>query len=275
MSLSFTLDFENHRTEASAERRYSDNARRLLAFFADEGVRATVFVVGELIATERDLLREAAAAGHELALHSYRHVPLTEEAPETYAARARDARLALENVAGAAVTGYRAPVFSLTPATRWVVPALLEAGFTWSSSVLPAGNPLFGYAGAPRRAFHWPEGLLELPVPLARVLTLELPFLGGIYLRYLPRAFIRRALAALDPAQPAWSYVHPYDIDAEEPYYRFPGTSAAMSWLLWRRRAGALNRLGDLARLAEAAPPLGARVSAGEFASAEAWPTVR
>lgn len=265
MALTFTLDFENHRGPASDDRRYRANARRLLEAFDDAGVRATVFVVGELIARERELLREAADTGHELALHSDRHVPLTEEDRDGYAARVRDARAALEDVGGAPVGGYRAPVFSLTPATRWVVPALLEAGFAWSSSVLPAAHPLFGFAGAPRRAFRWPEGLLELPVPLARMLTLEVPFLGGIYLRYLPGAFVRHALRRLDPAQPAWSYVHPYDIDVQEGYYRFPGTSAAMSVLLWRRRRGTLARLRALARVATPAPPLGERVAAGEF----------
>ena len=266
MDLTFTLDFENHR--GNGDGRYADNARRILDFLDERSVRATIFIVGELIDRERTLIARACDAGHEPALHSFRHVPLTAEHRDHYQARLAAAKSTLEDVSGQAVTGYRAPVFSLTAETCWVLPMLQETGIEYSSSVLPARHPLYGFANAPRRAFRWPQGLVELPVPLARFAGIDLPFLGGIYLRYLPNTVVNVLLRRLAAEQPRWSYVHPYDIDAEEPYYRFPGTSTLMSWLLWRNRKGTLAKLGCLAEAAPVGAPFAERVAAGEFSDA-------
>lgn len=259
--LTFTLDLERHRPDDP--RRYADNAARILDFFAARGVRMTVFVVGELVGELAALIRHAHADGHEFALHSYTHVPLTAEDPAFYGARLAACRMQLEDLTGARVHGFRAPVFSLTPAATWVTGLLAEQGFSYSSSVLPAPHPLYGYPQAPMTPFRWPSGLLELPVPLLRLGPLHLPFLGGIYLRYLPHALIARARRALAPEVAAWSYVHPYDIDSDEGYVRFPGAGAALSVLLWRRRAVTFKRLAGLldASDGQAAPPFAKRLA--------------
>src|SRR2546425_1005005 len=74
---------------------------------------------------------------------------------------------------------------------------LAELGFSYSSSVLPASNPLYGFPAAPAGPFLWPNGLIELPAPVARWGPLAVPILGGIYLRYAPSllldTFLRRA----------------------------------------------------------------------------------
>ncbi len=181
-------------------------------------------------------MRRIHAEGHELALHSWTHKPLTEELPARLRTGLSDSRERLQDLCGAPVVGFRAPVFSLTPASVWAVEVLAELGFHYSSSVLPGRNPLYSFPGAPRQPFRWPCGLVELPVPLIEIGRLTLPLLGGIYLRYLPPSLVSRWRAALPPGTLPWSYVHPYDIDAEEPYFRFPGTSFWMSVLLWRRR---------------------------------------
>lgn len=215
--LTVTLDLERHRADAAGAR-YRDNAARILDFLTARGVRATVFVVGELVAELAPLLRAADAAGHELALHSHAHLPLTEERPARFRARLGDCRARLSDTVGRAPAGFRAPVFSLTPRARWACEALVELGFAYSSSVLPSAHPLHGYPGAPGTPFRWPAGLLELPVPLARAGALALPFLGGIYLRYLPPVLVAHWRRRLAPGTLAWSYVHPYDIDDGEGY---------------------------------------------------------
>ncbi len=242
--LSFTLDLEDHRGDGNA--RHLANGARLLDYFAARGIRATVFVVGELLTSAPELVRRCHADGHELALHSWTHTPLTADTPLHFRHGLADCCKRLEDLCARPVAGFRAPLFSLTPATAWALEVLVELGLRYSSSVLPGTHPLYGYAGAPATAFRWPGGLLELPVPLRRFGPLALPFLGGIYLRYLPAAVVRRWRAALPPTTVPWSYVHPYDIDTDEAYFRFPGTTAWMSWLLWRRRAGTLRSLDAL-----------------------------
>ncbi len=244
--LTITLDLEDHRLGGDPGRRYLGNATRILDFLHHHKVRATVFVVGDLIDECRAVLRAAADGGHELAVHSARHTPLTAEQPATLAPLLGRARAVLEDISGRAVGGFRAPVFSLTPATRWITDVLAEQGYTYSSSVLPASNPLFGYPGAPATPFRWPSGVIELPVPIGHLGPLTLPFLGGIYMRYLPLVVIEALGKRLADNSVRWSYLHPYDVDSSEPFYRFPGTTVAQSLLLWRRRRGTLGRLHAL-----------------------------
>jgi peptidoglycan-N-acetylglucosamine deacetylase len=67
---------------------------RFLDLLAERGVRATFFVLGEMLERAPALGAEIAAAGHELAVHGFRHRTLLRRGPRaTYddLARARDA----------------------------------------------------------------------------------------------------------------------------------------------------------------------------------------
>ncbi len=244
--VTFTVDVEDPRPRGSRHpATFGSATDMLLTTLARNRVHGTFFVVGELATVAPSLLRRIAAAGHEIALHSLDHQPLTRLTPKQFARDTRRAKSMLEEVCGCHVVGYRAPVFSLVPESVWVTPILTELGFSYSSSVLPAKNPLFGFPGAPRMPFRWPDGLLELPAPIARFGPLELPFLGGIYLRYLPLGFVRKQLAAVSEPG-AWSYCHPYDVDVKQPFFVMRDTAVWVSFLLWLRRGGTLARLNGL-----------------------------
>src|SRR3546814_18822302 len=90
---------------------------------------------------------------------------------ETFRADLARARQALEDAGGAAVTGYRAPSFSIDPRTPWAHPELAEAGYTYSSSVAPVVHDHYGWPAASRFAFRpfADSDLIELPVPPARI----------------------------------------------------------------------------------------------------------
>jgi hypothetical protein len=141
--------------------------------------------------------------------------------------------------------GFRAPTFSLVPETVWATEVLLAAGYTYSSSVLPARSPLYGYPGTPRDPFLWPCGLAELPVPTAGVGRLQLPYLGGTYLRVLPQPLITR-IHRRGARRLPWTYMHPYDIDTDEPYWRVPdaGWMSPALWVGRKRLLAKLDRLG-------------------------------
>jgi peptidoglycan-N-acetylglucosamine deacetylase len=273
--LTITLDIEDHRGDAPGPKRHAVCTRELLDLLARYRVQGTFFVVGDLIETDADLLRQISEAGHEIGLHSFNHKPLrahtlTEFQEQTHRAKAR-----LEDCISAAVIGYRAPSFSLTAQTHWVTDILPQLGFGYSSSTLPAGSPLYGYPGLPKTPFRWPSGLLELPSPITKVGPLTVPFLGGIYFRYLPRSLIRRALRDRQDQTALWSYLHPYDIDAAEPFCRPHGAPLWMSILLWANRRPALAKLEWLLEGGAGLPvgnPLGVRLVAGEFEAAPPLP---
>ncbi len=241
-----SIDLEDHTRLYGPGARYVANTVRILDFLDGAGVKATFFTVGRIGRACPELVREVVGRGHDLACHSLDHQTLDQESPESFRAGTAEAKAILEDVAGCAVTGYRAPVFSLTKRTAWAADILHELGFTYSSSVMPAPNPLHGFPDAPRRPFRWPCGLLEIPCPVADVAGLSVPFLGGIYFRYLPTWAITRLQRRVDAAEVLWTYLHPYDFDAAEPFTPVSGASRLTSLLLWMKRGATYDKLGWL-----------------------------
>jgi peptidoglycan/xylan/chitin deacetylase (PgdA/CDA1 family) len=86
----------------------------VLAELDRRGARATFFLVGEQVARDPGLAREVAAAGHEIALHGYRHALLLRRRVAELAADLDRAAAAIADATGAAPRLYRPPygVFS-------------------------------------------------------------------------------------------------------------------------------------------------------------------
>jgi polysaccharide deacetylase family protein (PEP-CTERM system associated) len=264
--LTFSLDLEDHRADRTKPGRYPLMTRKILDFLDELGVRGTVFTVGEVAEEEPDLVREVTRRGHEIAFHSYYHRPLTRETRARFEEETRAGKALLEDLTGGPVSGFRAPVFSLTNKSLWAVDVLQELGFAYSSSVLPAHHPLYGLPGAPDTPFRWANGLIEIPVSVARIGPWTLPYLGGIYLRYLPQGIIAR-LRDLSSGKALWTYCHPYDFDAEEPFARIRDTALWASILLWFNRRGSFAKMRALLAQ-DVAPPFAEQIAAGRFAQA-------
>ena len=252
MAVACTIDVEEY---DGAQSRIDIAMEAVLGRFADRGIRLTAFVVGDLARERPDLVRRISAAGHEIGLHGPDHRLLSKWEPQEFVSRCADARAFLADLTGSEVTGFRAPIFSLTPTVPWVPAALVESGFTYSSSVVPARQSRgeSGFPGAPREPFRWRCGLVELPAGVYGRAPV-----GGAYLRLLPRFVVRRMRRGL-PHQAAWIYFHPYDFDADEPRRHLPGTGRVENRLLFARRRLMGQRLDELL-LGEAAPPLGEQV---------------
>jgi peptidoglycan-N-acetylglucosamine deacetylase len=255
VQVTFTFDVEDVRTRADQPDRVPLVTNRVLDRMAELGIRGTVYVVGELADAHPDLVRRAHADGHEIGLHAHRHVGLDKMGgPEEFARDTAAAKAGLEDLLQAPVVGYRAPIMSLVPDTAWAVDVLGSLGFLYSSSVLPARNPLYGWPGLPRSPFRWANGLIELPCPVVTIGPATVPFLGGTYVRVFPDA-VRRAGLRRAPADAAlWTYCHPWEFDHGAPLAR----QAETSWPV--TLVGRINRTRMLRRVERAvgdpAPPL-------------------
>lgn len=243
--LTFTVDVE---ADGTGPDRAAAMTARLLDMLAEARGRATFFVVGSFAEAQPGLVRAIAAAGHEVASHGQVHRAVGELGARGMVQDLVRSRAVLEDLAGVPVLGYRAPMFSVTASTPWAGDALAEAGFAYSSSVLPARNWLHGWPGAPRRPFLWPSGVLEVPVPVARLGPYELPVLGGMYLRYIPSWDLRRMARRLAAERPdsLWTYCHPYDLDTEAPFARRPEAGWVGSLFLWMNRGVMAGRLRSM-----------------------------
>ena len=258
VGLIITIDVEDH-TIPPAKPRFDRAIGPLLDMLDGRQVRATFFVVGELVARWDRQLRELVAAGHEVGLHGFTHRHLQVLGPGGFADELRMGVDTLGERLGVSPAGFRAPYCSLTEDTPWAPDLLVEAGFSYSSSVIPALNPIAGYPGAPTQPFRWQCGLLELPSPVFGIRRLSLPMLGGAYLRLMPGFVIRMASQNLSADRGDWTYAHPYDFDTTEPFFRRPDQSWIEARLLFARRE---KMLGRFQRLITTGTP-----TLGEFAN--------
>ena len=64
--------------------RVQASVERILDLFEDAGARATFFTLGEVAAEQPKLVRAIAEAGHEVACHGYRHVPVSDQPVDVF-----------------------------------------------------------------------------------------------------------------------------------------------------------------------------------------------
>ena len=204
------------------ESRVEANTDAVLALFAEADVRATFFTLGWVAHRFPALIRRAADAGHEIASHGWDHRRVHTMDAATFRADLARARAALEDASGQAVTGYRAPSFSIDARTPWAHPVLAEQGYRYSSSVAPLAHDHYGWAGAPRYGFRplADADLVEVPVTVAQVGPKRLATGGGFF-RLLPAALADLSIRQSNAdAQPAMFYFHPWEIDPGQPRVR-------------------------------------------------------
>lgn len=201
------------------ERRVEANTDRVLDLFAEAGVQGTFFTLGWVAERHPRLIRRIAEAGHEVASHGWDHARVFTLTPDQFRVDLARARAALEDAAGVAVNGYRAPSFSIDRRTPWAHAVLAEAGYCYSSSVAPIAHDHYGWPDAPRTPFRpLPDArLIELPITIARVLGREVTAGGGFF-RLLPQRVTNRAVRAANAAgEAAIFYFHPWEIDPDQP----------------------------------------------------------
>ena len=205
----------------SLDDRVERNCERILEMFAAADVHATFFTLGWVAQRHGCLMRRIVDAGHELASHGWDHERVFRFDRDSFAADLERSKKVLEDASGAAVTGYRAPSFSIDQRTPWAYMALAEQGFAYSSSVAPISHDHYGWREAPRFAFKplpWAD-LIEIPVTTAHFAGRRLAAGGGGFFRVLPYGFSRWAIRQVNEQdrRPAVFYFHPWEIDPQQP----------------------------------------------------------
>jgi len=254
-----TVDVEDYFQVAAFERciarddwprwpvRVEANTRRILDLFAREQVHATFFVLGWVAERFPRLVRDIGAAGHEVASHGFGHERLNTLSRAEFRAGVTRTKHLLEDLGGTAVTGYRAPSWSIGPTTLWAHEELRDAGYRYSSSVAPIRHDLYGMPTAPRFAFVTAgSGLLEVPVTTVQWWGRNWPCGGGGFFRLLPYPVFRRALSRVNRSdrRAGVFYFHPWEIDPQQP--RVPGVTLknrVRHYLNLKRMAPRVERL--------------------------------
>lgn len=262
MRIVLSFDVEEHdRIEAAAglavspalkahyRVRLGDSTRWLLEALARAETTATFFVVGQVARHDPGLVREIAAAGHEVASHGWDHRRVLAMTPDEFRADIRQSKAALEDAIDTAVVGYRAPTFSIVTRTAWALDVLAESGMEYDSSIYPVRHDRYGVPAAPRAPFiaHGErETILELPPATLRIRGVNLPMGGGGYFRLFPLWLMKRALrqtaADCRPAV-ATLYFHPWEFDPDQDRLPLRRLSRFRTYVGLTRTRGRLRNL--------------------------------
>jgi polysaccharide deacetylase family protein (PEP-CTERM system associated) len=227
-------------------RRVERNTLRLLDIFAEAKVQATFFMLGWVAQRHPALMRRIVTDGHELASHGFGHRRVDSQSSDAFRADVRHSKKTLEDTGGVLVRGYRAPTFSIGRNSTWAHAILAEEGYRYSSSVYPLRHDLYGSPGAPQTAFAPLSGLLEVPLTTVRLLGVDVPASGGGFFRLYPYPLSRWLLTRANRVNlaPAIFYLHPWEIDPEQPrQYQAPFLARFRHYLNLGRTEARLRRL--------------------------------
>jgi len=215
--------FEQHVGRAEWDtrpRRVAANTDRILELFDRHEVKATFFTLGWIAEREPSLVRRIVEAGHELASHGWEHTRANTQSREDFAEDITRTRALLEDLGGCEVLGYRAASYSIGAANLWALDALADAGYCYSSSIVPISHDLYGMPEAPRFAFSAAGGrLTEIPVTTLALPGRNINCGGGGWFRLYPYALSRWALRYINntEGQSGLFYFHPWEIDPGQP----------------------------------------------------------
>jgi polysaccharide deacetylase family protein (PEP-CTERM system associated) len=205
------------------EGRVERSTMTLLDLFDRSRSKATFFILGWIAERYPALVQEIHLRGHEVATHGYAHRTLDQYTPDEFREEMKMVKAFLEDLIQAPVLGYRAPSFSVTRDTLWALEILAEEGFQYDSSIFPIHHDRYGIPGATRFPHTFTfrrRHLQEFPLSTVRLLGMaNVPFGGGGYLRLAPLWFTRLCLRRVNDRerQPVMVYVHPWEVDPDQP----------------------------------------------------------
>ena len=243
--------FRDHMPQSrwdSQQSRVERNADALLDLLDQAGCKGTFFTLGWVAEHHPHLVRRVADRGHEIACHSLRHRIVSEMTRDEFREDTRQAKQLLEDCSGTPVLGYRAPSFSITGDSLWALEVLAELGFTFDSSIFPVKHPNYGLPRAPRRPYRVQtpgDPIIEFPMTTLEFAGLRAPFGGGAYFRLLPYWYTRWGIRFLNrrESQPVCVYLHPWELDPEQPRMSGSLTSRIRHYLGLRSAPGKFRKL--------------------------------
>ena len=226
------IDFEDwyhpelikkHQTQKSPQPVIVNGIDKILDWLRKNETYATFFMVGELLELKPELLDKILDGGHEIAFHTMYHTRLDEPHYKENFSKELKRFSELTNKKS---KGFRAPSFSFSKNTSWVIDMLQSHGYIYDSSVVHVKTRLYGIKNAQKTPYmissvsperNDPYGkLIEFPLLTTNFIYKQIPAGGGFYLRILPLKTIYSAIkSANKDNDPATFYIHSWELVPE------------------------------------------------------------
>ena len=198
-----------------------DGLDEYVAILNELKVKSSFFVVGELIAPLSDTLGRLIHHGHDLGLHTRRHVrPMLQSIAE-FRHDLQQAISIYQAVLSQMPEGFRAPCFSLD---RERLDVVSQSGFKYDSSRIDfAGHPLYetldltGFDPVLPTVYRQNQ-FFEFEVSTLPVLGKRIPVSGGGYIRIFPWCIMRRLILSYLRRNSVYvMYIHPFELSHRTP----------------------------------------------------------
>jgi len=195
---------------------------KIIDWLRKNEIFATFFVVGEILELKPEILDKIIENGHEVAFHTMHHKRLDNTTKDDFVEQVEK----FSKMTSKKSRGFRAPTFSLSQKTGWVIDTLNENNYLYDSSIVPAKTRLYGIPSADTKPYKISSNniaqndptskILEFPLMITRFLGKKIPAGGGFYLRLLPLNSIENTIKQYESEnKPATFYIHSWELTPE------------------------------------------------------------
>ena len=218
---------------------FPGSMRRIIDLLKNHNAHATFFVTLIVIKNYPGIVRELFENGHEIAIHGPKHIKLRDYRKEEFRVDLAEQVLLIERCTGRKPTGYRAPHFSLSKETLWVLDILKEFNLKYDSSIFPISLGEYGSSQSKSSPYEIVPGITEIPITIASFGKIKMPFAGGVYFRLLPLWMFKALIRYVSKSNTVNLYFHPHELDPHTPritsgprirrYLKYFGTKKSIS----------------------------------------------
>lgn len=214
------LDNDDTRTEDKwnkYEVRIHKNVDRILDILEKSNTKASFFIIGWIAKKYPDVVKKISEKYH-IGTHTMNHQLVWQQSKSEFEKDVESGIKILEDITGKPVNAFRAPGFSIRKEEAWAFDILQKYGIKYDCSIFPSKHAHGGFVidGGDKPFIIYTQNgqIKEFPVSVKNILGKSLIFQGGGYFRLCPYFLIKRWTK-----QSCYnmSYIHPRDLDAEQP----------------------------------------------------------
>ena len=200
------------------EPRIYENVERILFSLSENNLKATFFCLGWICKKYPQLIKQIHQQGHDIGTHSNQHNLIKNQSAEEFEIDLHRSIDLLEDCIGEKVVSYRAPGFSFTKQTPYIIESLLKNGIeidcSISSAKMAHGGGHALQITDPSLIEYRGMRLKEFPLGYFNFLGMDIAYSGGGYFRFFPYILLKYLFRK---NKYNIIYFHPRDFDDNQP----------------------------------------------------------